>query len=159
MESYRPTWPARAEITGAPGRAGRVPGDWPAVAAAINQRMAELDFSQNDLIRRSGISKCAVSEMRNNSAQRHRSPRTLEALSAALDWHPRHLAAVLAGDTPQRTGEPVVLSDADLSGRLASIEWHIRQLSDRLDDFDCLRYQLDQAIADLSSAVRGMAQR
>ena len=50
----------------------------------------------NDL-ERSNIALSIVREIRNNTVQRRRSGRTLEALSVALGWHPRHLAAVLLG--------------------------------------------------------------
>ena len=44
--------------------------DWAAVARAINQRMAELDLSQRELIARSQVSKATVREIQHNTAQR-----------------------------------------------------------------------------------------
>ena len=38
----------------------------------------------------------------------------LEALSMALEWHPRHLAAVLQGQRVPDIGEPVSRSDDDV---------------------------------------------
>ena len=108
--------------------------DWAAVARAINQRSAELGLSQRELIKRSDVSKAIVSEIQNNTVQRRRSARTLEALSLALDWHPGHLAAVLAGRRPPELGEPTVRSDDDVPARLAVIEYRLAEISQRLDD-------------------------
>ena len=108
--------------------------DWSAVAQAINNRMADLKISQRELIERSHLSKAVVREIQHNVVQRRRSARTLEALSTALDWHPRHLAAVLQKRHPPRMGEPLVRSDDDVAGRLAVIEDYVRGLADRSDD-------------------------
>jgi transcriptional regulator with XRE-family HTH domain len=124
--------------------------DWAAVATAINQRMAELGLRQSELIERSRLSKTAVSEIRHNIAQRRRSARTLEALSVELGWHPQHVIAVLKGRKPPQVGEPVVLSDDDVPGRLAAIEHHLRKIADQLDHIDSIKDQLDQISADLS---------
>lgn len=113
---------------------GYVTEDWAAVARAINQRSAELGLSQRELIKRSDVSKAIVSEIQNNTVQRRRSARTLEALSLALDWHPGHLAAVLAGRRPPELGEPTVRSDDDVPARLAVIEYRLAEISQRLDD-------------------------
>jgi transcriptional regulator with XRE-family HTH domain len=110
--------------------------EWPAVAAAINQRMTELGLTQSDLCQRSQVSKAAVGELRHNTVQRHRSPRTLEALSVALSWHPEHLAAVASGHKPPRAAEPAPVLDHNVSDRLAAIEWHLRQILDRLNAMD-----------------------
>ena len=80
--------------------------DWSAVAQAINARMAELGISQRELIARSHVSKAIVREIQHDVVRRRRSARTLEALSIALDWHPGHLAAVLAERHPPQPGEP-----------------------------------------------------
>jgi transcriptional regulator with XRE-family HTH domain len=95
--------------------------DWPAVSRAINERMTELGLRQRELIERSRVSKAAVREIQHNTVQRRRSARTLEALSSALAWHPQHLAAVLADRTPAQIGDPVVISDNDVPGRLTPI--------------------------------------
>lgn len=128
--------------------------DWPAVAAAINQRMAELRLSQSDLVRRSRVSKAVVGEIRHNTVQRQRSPRTLEALSDALAWHPQHLAAVLSGRRPPKVVEPVTNSDHDVPDRLALIEGRLRQITDRLDAMNAIENQLDQIHTALSSMNR-----
>jgi hypothetical protein len=43
---------------------------WVAVAAAINQRVADLGVSQRELIERSQVSKTAANEIRHNIVQR-----------------------------------------------------------------------------------------
>jgi hypothetical protein len=138
-------------------RGGGKPGDenWPAVAAAIDQRLDELGLRQIDLIRRSQVSKAVVGEIRHN-VRRRRSPRTLAALSIALNWHPQHLEAVLSGHRPPRTVE----SDVNVAVRLASIERCLRQTGDRLGaTIEAMQGQLDQIGADLSSMIRRSGNR
>jgi hypothetical protein len=107
--------------------------DWPAVSRAINERMTELGLRQRELIERSRVSKAAVREIQHNTVQRRRSARTLEALSSALAWHPQHLAAVLADRTPPQIGDPIVVSDNDVPGRLVAIEGRLRDMAEQLD--------------------------
>jgi hypothetical protein len=130
-----------------------VTDDWAAVADAINQRKAELDLSQRELIDRSQLSKGIVGELQNNKAQRRRSPRTLEALSLALDWHPNHLAAVLAGRTPPRVGDPVPRSDDDVPGRLTVIEHYLQQLLNRADRTEDL---LSEIVGNIETTKKGI---
>ena len=118
--------------------------DWSAVAQAIGNRMTELGISQRELVKRSQLSKAIVREVQHNVVQRRRSERTLEALSIALDWHPGHLAAVLLGRTPPKAGEPHVRSDDDISGRLAAIEHHLRELNDKVNGIAEISRQLDE---------------
>jgi hypothetical protein len=127
-------------------------GDWTAVATAINQRMAELDRSQKDVIRLSGLSKATVHELQNNKEPRRRSPRTLADLSIGLDLHPDHLAAVLEGKPPPEPGEPYARSDDDIPRRLDVIEHRLNQILDRLDQVDSadrfsgLRAEIETAV-------------
>lgn len=107
--------------------------DWAAVSTAIIDRMMELSMSQRVLIDRSRVSKAIVGEIQHNSVQRHRSERTLEALSEALEWHPNHLDAVLKGYPLPRRGDPVVASDNDVPGRLTVIEHELRHLRAGVD--------------------------
>jgi hypothetical protein len=104
--------------------------DWAAVSKAINQRLADLDMSQRELIERSQVSRAIVGEIQHNTVQRRRSTRTLEALSLALELHPDHLSAVLTGDTPPDVGEPATV---DLPTRLDAIERHLRRITRQLD--------------------------
>lgn len=125
-------------------------GDWAAVAQAINQRMTELDRSQRELTERSGVSKAIVGELRNNTAQRKRSRRTLEALSVALDWHPGHLSAVLAGHLPPQPGEPEIRNENDIPGRLAVVEHQLREIRRQLDSLTEIHDRVEQLSENVS---------
>jgi len=85
--------------------------DWSAVARAVHARAVELDLNQKELAEKSGVSLAIVREIQQNRIHRRRNPRTLEALSAALGWHPDHLGALLRGDTPRAAGAPPVGDD------------------------------------------------
>jgi hypothetical protein len=135
----------------------QVTDDWAAVARAINERAAELGLRQRDLIERSRLSKAVVGELSRNAASRRRSARTLEALSTALDWHPQHLSAVLAGREPPSVDEPVYRPD-DVPARLAAIERQLRDIASQLDEWrsvDDERFtELSRALAALVDSVR-----
>lgn len=125
--------------------------DWSAVAKAINARMSDLDLRQKDVAERSGVSVAIIRELSQDRIQRQRNPRTLEALSLALGWHPQHLTAVLNGeDPPLRSASAtqtlsqdrvVVLLDAilrELRGLRAQMTALNRRMdhADRRDDVD-----------------------
>ena len=131
-----------------------VADDWAAVARAINERATELGLRQRDLIERSRLSKAVVGELTRNAAPRRRSARTLEALSIALDWHPQHLSAVLAGQQPPAVGEPVYRPN-DVPARLAAIERELRELNNRLDQW---RYVEDERFAEVSKTLAALAE-
>lgn len=126
--------------------------DWGAVARAINQRMAELGMNQRELTERSQVSKAIVGELQNNTVQRRRSERTLEALSVALDWHTSHLHAVLTGRRPPQVGEPAARDD-DVPGRLAVIEHQLREIMDRLGGIGALADQVKEIRANVETVV------
>jgi hypothetical protein len=128
--------------------------DWAAVAQAISQRMTELGVNQAELIERSRVSKATVGELYHNSAQRRRSARTLEALSTALGWHPRHLVAVLKGQRVPAIGEPVSRSDDDVPGRLSAIEYRLAQIETRLGAIDELSGRLEEINANVETMIR-----
>jgi hypothetical protein len=128
--------------------------DWAAVADAISQRMTELGINQTELIGRSQVSKATVGELYRNSAQRRRSARTLEALSVALGWHPRHLIAILKGQRVPDIGEPVSRSDDDVPGRLAAIEYRLAQIETRLGAIDQVSDRLDEIKASIEAMIR-----
>ncbi|WP_051385457.1 hypothetical protein [Actinokineospora inagensis] len=69
--------------------------NWEGVARTINRRMEFLGINQTLLIERSRVSKAVIRELQYNTVNRHRSPRTLEAISTALELAPTHLDAVL----------------------------------------------------------------
>ena len=128
--------------------------DWAAVAIAINRRMIKLGVSQGGLITRSGLSKQIVYELQHNSTQRRRSPRKLEALSVALEWHPHHLTDVLEHRRPPKVGDPVVTfvtPKYDVSGRLATMECMLREISDRLGQVEAVLDKAGPTQHDLSA--------
>jgi hypothetical protein len=107
--------------------------NWPAVAKAISERVNELGLRQRELAERSHVSQAIVRELQHHTVERKRSARTLEALSLALDWHPGHLAAVLAGQTPLKPGETGNPAVDDVVTRLGAIEDRLQDMTDRLD--------------------------
>lgn len=122
-------------------------GDWAAVARAMNARLSELGMRQRELADLAHVSPAIVRELQRNTAQRRRGDRTLEALSVALGWHPRHLHAVLAGQQPPGPGDPVPMAADAVAGRLAAIETTLRAIEKRLIDV--------QARLDYSERRRG----
>jgi transcriptional regulator with XRE-family HTH domain len=82
-----------------------VSDNWTAVSREVNSRAAELGLKQRELAERSGVSLAIVREIQQDKVYRNRNPRTLEALSVALQRHPQHLTAVLAGKTPPAAGQ------------------------------------------------------
>lgn len=108
--------------------------DWAAVAHAIDSRLAELGMRQQQLASRAHVSLAIVRELQHNTVQRRRSGRTLEALSLALEWHPRHLHAVLTGDDPPRRGEVTTVPLDTVAERLAAIESRLGGIEKRLDE-------------------------
>lgn len=102
--------------------------DWAAVARAIDRRLHELGLRQRELAQRAHVSQAIVRELQYNTAQRRRSTRTLEALSTALDWHPRHLHAVLNGQPQPEPGEVVTVPVDTVAARLSAIETRLRAI-------------------------------
>ena len=115
--------------------------DWAAVAKAINERMHELGLRQRELAERSHVSQAIIREIQHHTVERRRSARTLEALSLALEWHPGHLAAVLAGRKPLRRGE----TGDDATDRILT---HLSAIEDRLDE---LTKRMDVMAADVAA--------
>jgi transcriptional regulator with XRE-family HTH domain len=79
--------------------------NWAAVAREVNSRAAELQLKQRELAERSGVSLAIVREIQQGKIHRRRNPRTLEALSVALERPPQYLSAVLEGRTRPETGQ------------------------------------------------------
>lgn len=75
--------------------------EWAAVARAISSRLEELGMTQLEVAAKSKVSPATIRELQYNKMPRRRNPRTLEALSEALDWPPDHLSNVLAGTAAQ----------------------------------------------------------
>ncbi|GHF44552.1 transcriptional regulator with XRE-family HTH domain [Amycolatopsis bartoniae] len=103
--------------------------DWAAVAKAINERVKELGWQQQELAARSHVSSAIVREIQRNTVNRKRSPRTLESLSIALGWHPQHLESVLHGERPPERDE---LTQQNLSARLDALEQRLDGIADQL---------------------------
>ncbi|MEV0681178.1 hypothetical protein AB0I60_32140 [Actinosynnema sp. NPDC050436] len=115
--------------------------DWSAVAEAVNARASELALKQRELAEKSGVSLAIVREIQQGRIQRRRNPRTLEALSIALDWHPQHLTAVLNGQHPPEADATATQVDNPVIPLLNTIIREIRglraqlgALTNRLDD-------------------------
>jgi hypothetical protein len=110
--------------------------DWSAVAKAINERMTALGLRQGELVQRARVSKAIVRELQHNVVQRRRSTRTLEALSVALGWHPRHLTAVLHGRKPPEPGDPLDDEGEATPARLAAIEDLLTEIAQQLEQLN-----------------------
>jgi transcriptional regulator with XRE-family HTH domain len=102
--------------------------NWAAVAQAINDRVRELGWRQRELAERSHVSVAVVREIQRHTAERRRSPRTLEALSVALGWEPEHLHRVLKGRS-QQTGDHAVSDLAAVWSRLDSFGLRLAEIS------------------------------
>jgi transcriptional regulator with XRE-family HTH domain len=102
--------------------------NWAAVAQAINDRVRELGWRQRELAERSHVSVAVVREIQRHTAERRRSPRTLEALSVALGWEPEHLHRVLKGRS-QQTGDHAVPDLAAVWSRLDSFGLRLAEIS------------------------------
>lgn len=108
--------------------------DWTAVAKAINERINELGWRQNELARRSNVSQAIIRELQHHTVERRRSARTLESLSTTLGWHPQHLDAVLRNRRPPEVNEPIADSTDALWSRLDGLERRLDEITDRLID-------------------------
>lgn len=108
--------------------------NWAAVAKAINARLKQLGWRQHELVERSHVSSAIVREIQRNTVNRKRSPRTLESLSVALGWHPRHLEAVLNNEQPPRLDEVSDRKESELSERLEAVERRLDVITKQLED-------------------------
>ena len=75
--------------------------DWVAVGKAVSARLDELGMTQLELAAKSKVSPATIRELQYNKFARRRHPRTLEAISTALDWPAGYLNEVLAGEKAQ----------------------------------------------------------
>lgn len=103
--------------------------DWQAVADAINTRMEQLDMTQAELAKRSGVAVATLRQIQ-HAVPKRRSPRTLADISEALRWPPTHLEKVADGEQPtngdqDRIGQ-LEAAVADLQQRVDVIERHAR---------------------------------
>ena len=104
------------------------PGNWAAVARAISGRVRELGWRQRELADRSHVSVAVVRELQRYTVERRRGPRTLEALSVALEREPEHLDRALKGHA-QQSGDHTGPDIAALWSRLDSLESRLAGIS------------------------------
>ncbi|HVQ97060.1 MAG TPA: hypothetical protein VMU51_38960 [Mycobacteriales bacterium] len=114
--------------------------DWTAVAREINSRAAELGLNQRELAELSGVSLAIVREIQQDKIHRRRNPRTLEALSIALQRPPQHLAALLDGKTPPQNGQvsmqqpdPVLVALNTIVREIRGLRAQVGTLGSRID--------------------------
>lgn len=110
--------------------------DWPAVADAINGRLRELDMTQLELAQRSQVSVATIRQLQSGDTRaRRRHPRTLRALSEALQWSPDHLEAVANGRDPSvdpDRDDPVVAELETIKATLAAVTARLDAIEQRL---------------------------
>jgi transcriptional regulator with XRE-family HTH domain len=102
--------------------------DWAALSREVNRRAAALGLRQKDIADRSGVSLAIIREIQQDKTHRRRNPRTLEALSVALQWHPQHLGAVLAGIKPPDAGPDLTPPADPVAAALENVVREIRGL-------------------------------
>ncbi|MBL7501836.1 helix-turn-helix transcriptional regulator [Frankia sp. CNm7] len=71
--------------------------DWPAVAAALNERMTARRLSQAELALAAGVSVATLRVLQRGNGARRVQNSTLFAVSRALGWAEDHLVRVLLG--------------------------------------------------------------
>lgn len=114
--------------------------NWSAVAEAVNTRLRELGLTQVELAQRSQVSVATIRQVQTPGGPvRRRNPRTLQALSEALEWSPDHLEAVAAGrdvDDDADRDDPVVRDLREVKGALSAITDRLDAIERRLADAD-----------------------
>lgn len=106
--------------------------DWDAVAKALKDRMTELGLRQQDLASRSDVGVSTIQELVNNWKPRRRNPKTLAALSSALEWpHDRLQMIAAARQEPPAEDEGAI---AELRKRLTEAERRIALLEERVPE-------------------------
>jgi hypothetical protein len=98
------------------------PEGWAAIAMVTGDDARELGWRQRELAQRSNASVAAVWDIQRHTAERRRSPRTLESLSAAHRCEPRRLTAVLNRDTRLAQAVGRVANDGAVRSRLDLME-------------------------------------
>jgi transcriptional regulator with XRE-family HTH domain len=111
---------------------GHVEGeDWAAVAAAVNQRMAQLRIGQQDLAGRSGVSVSTLRQVQHGAGRRVQN-KTLAAIARALDWPDEHLADVLLARTAPTTDTGAEDDSTPVLAALHELAEGMREISQRL---------------------------
>jgi len=110
--------------------------DWAAVADAINHRLRELALTQVELAQRSQVSVATIRQLQSGSTEpKRRHPRTLRALSEALQWSPDHLEAVADGRDPSEDPDredPVVAELDAIKTTLGTVTARLDVIEQRL---------------------------
>jgi DNA-binding Xre family transcriptional regulator len=130
---------------------GQVEGeDWPAVAAALNERMAARRVGQQELATLSGVSVSTLRQVQHGAGRRVQN-KTLSAISKALDWPEGYLTDVLVSG--QRC-EPATQVDGEdqVLDALHQMQEQLRQMSQQLA-------ALATVIGDRSQPSNGPGQR
>jgi transcriptional regulator with XRE-family HTH domain len=117
-----------------------VADDWLAVGKAIATRLDELGMTQLDLAAKSKVSPATIRELQYNKLPRRRHPRTLEAISTALEWPADYLNDVVTGGKPKlhddESDDPVLGALDDIHGQLREIRARLADVEQRLADED-----------------------
>lgn len=74
--------------------------DWPAVAAAVRNRMAELDMTQAEFIHKSRLAPMTIRNLLEDEPPRKATRPTLATASEALGWPRDRLERILNGEAP-----------------------------------------------------------
>lgn len=76
-----------------------MPDNWRAVGDRITERLDNLGMQQKGLAANSNVSVATIREIQRGKS-RHRNPRILQDISAALEWPEGYLEEVLHGRQP-----------------------------------------------------------
>ncbi len=111
---------------------GQVEGeDWPAVAHALNERMAARRVGQQELAQLSGVSVSTLRQVQHGAGRRVQN-KTLTAISQALGWPGDHLTRVLLTSHQARPAAQVEGGGDQVLAALHRVEQHLRELGERL---------------------------
>jgi len=123
---------------------------WPAVAAALNARMAERRTGQKALSEASGVSVATLRQLQRGTSTRRVQNATLQAIARALDWPDDHLIDVLLSRPTDKPATPPGWFDYApwIDDRLDALERRLDTVDEHLtalrDSFDSLSRRLDQ---------------
>ena len=98
--------------------------DWQAVADAINTRMDQLDMTQAELAKRSGVAVATLRQIQ-HAVPKRRSPRTLADISEALRWPSAYLSQVSDGEAPAAPNEDRI---SKLEAAIDDLQARVRQI-------------------------------
>ena len=109
--------------------------DWAAVAKAISARLEELGLTQLEAAAKSKVAPATIRELQYNKVPRRRNPRTLQALSEALDWPSDYLSNVLAGTAAKphadEAEDPVLRKLDDVLEELHQLKTRVEAVEQR----------------------------